>query len=60
MERVTVNEAQCVGCGQCTLVCEVDALSSQWGEMSVDGDLCVLCGVCVDCCPVDALSIQEP
>ncbi len=55
MERLVVKEELCVGCGQCTLVCEAGALTSKWGLTAVDQDLCILCGTCIDFCPVGAL-----
>ena len=59
MEQLIVNAELCVGCGQCTLVCEVDALRTEWGLTQVDDDLCVLCKTCVDFCPVEALMVEE-
>jgi len=58
MERLVVDGQVCVGCGQCAMVCTVDALATQWGEIAVDEDLCVGCGVCVEYCPVDALGLE--
>ena len=59
MERLLVKEELCVGCGQCTLVCEVDALTAEWGLTKVDDDLCILCGTCTDFCAVEALFMQN-
>ena len=49
----------CVGCGQCSLVCEVDAILLSWGEVTIDRNLCVLCETCVVYCPVEALVMTE-
>ncbi|MBW1785967.1 MAG: 4Fe-4S binding protein [Deltaproteobacteria bacterium] len=58
MEQLKVIEALCVGCGQCTLVCEFGALKAGWGCTGVDEELCVRCGVCLDFCPVEALVME--
>ena len=55
MKRLVINEELCVGCGQCALVCEVGALTAEWGSTQVDDELCTLCGTCIDFCPVEAL-----
>jgi ferredoxin len=60
MEQLVVIEELCVGCGQCALVCEFEALETQWGRVKVDEDLCVLCGACLAYCPVDALAGEGP
>ena len=59
MERLTVDEERCVGCGQCTLVCEAGALRTEWGSTVVAEDRCALCAACVDLCPVGALTMGE-
>ena len=59
MECLKIIEELCVGCGQCTLVCEPGALSSNWGCVEFDKDLCVSCWVCLDFCPVEALEVEE-
>jgi len=58
MEQLRVKEELCVGCGQCTLVCEAGALKLEWGVTKVDDEICVLCGICLDFCPVEALAME--
>ena len=58
MEQLIVIEELCVGCGQCTLVCEEGALTAEWGLTKVDDQLCILCGTCIDFCPVEALVME--
>jgi ferredoxin len=55
-KNMQVNETLCVGCGQCVLVCEAEAISCQWGRTQIDDSLCVACGICMQYCPVDALA----
>jgi len=57
--QLKINEARCAGCGQCTLICELDALTAEWGRAVVDHDLCVRCGLCLDFCPLEAISMEE-
>ena len=59
MECLKIIEELCVGCGQCTLVCEPGALASKWGRTELDEDLCISCWVCLDFCPVEALEVEE-
>jgi len=59
MEYLEVDRELCVGCGQCLLVCEFDAIKTEWGETEVNEDLCVLCSVCIEYCPVEALTLAQ-
>ena len=59
MEQLIVKEERCVGCGQCSLVCAVDALAAEWGLIQVNDEVCILCGTCIDFCPVEALMMEE-
>jgi len=59
MEYLKVDPELCVECGQCSMVCEVDALEAEWGKTKVIEDLCILCGLCVEFCPVEALILEK-
>ena len=63
-----VNEAQCIGCDQCTIVCDDDAIElydtplaspimdvDVKRKASVLRDPCTGCKLCVLACPTDAL-----
>ena len=63
-----VNEAQCIGCDQCTIVCDDDAielydtpLASPIMDVDVNRkarvlrDPCTGCKLCVLACPTDAI-----
>lgn len=54
-EIAVVDEAKCVGCGQCVLVCDFEAVKVWYGLSRVEQQDCVGCGVCIDFCPVAAL-----
>jgi NADH:ubiquinone oxidoreductase subunit F (NADH-binding)/(2Fe-2S) ferredoxin/ferredoxin len=54
-----IDEAECVGCGQCVEVCPVDAITGETGEAHViDPDVCIGCGQCVTACPIDAIEAR--
>ena len=52
----TVDEDQCIGCGDCLSYCQFDALSLQ-DVVQVNDPRCVGCGVCVPVCPENALGL---
>ena len=57
--KLKINEDACIGCGACTGVCPVEALSlDDEGKSQCDGDLCISCGTCVGTCPVEAISLD--
>jgi ferredoxin len=59
MAYIKNNAEQCVGCGQCSLVCEADAILMDRGEAAFDRERCILCETCIAYCPVGALILQE-
>ena len=52
---VTVNEAECVGCGACADVCPEGAITVD-DIAVIDASKCVDCGSCVDECPSSAIT----
>ncbi|MFK4784860.1 DUF362 domain-containing protein [Fusobacterium sp. MFO224] len=51
-----IDENGCIGCGACTSVCPVDAISpTPEGKYRID-DTCINCGACLETCPVEAIS----
>jgi ferredoxin len=51
-----VDEALCLGCGDCLENCQFDALTLA-DKVQVNGTRCVGCGVCVSFCPEEALGL---
>ncbi|MFO8102345.1 MAG: 4Fe-4S binding protein [Dehalococcoidia bacterium] len=53
---VKVNEANCIGCGSCALLCPQEALEvSASFIVEVDSRICTECLICLNCCSNDAL-----
>lgn len=55
---VTVDESKCTGCGICSEVCPVEAITVDQ-VAKIDAATCIDCGSCVDECPNDAISMEE-
>ena len=53
---LTVEEALCLGCGECAKVCNGDAIQIINNKASINPAKCVRCGKCVRVCPYDAIS----
>ncbi len=55
---VVIDETKCAVCGECRLVCPVDAING-WDKIQIDRELCTECYDCVDYCPADAMEVKE-
>lgn len=56
MAKAKINKETCIGCGACTGVCPVTAISlDSDGKAQVDESTCIECGACVGACPVSAI-----
>ena len=59
--RSQVDTDVCIGCGDCSNLCQFGALSADDGVAVVDAALCMGCGVCVSHCTQGALSlVRDP
>ncbi|MEJ2656081.1 MAG: 4Fe-4S dicluster domain-containing protein [Desulfobacterales bacterium] len=63
-----IKEDDCTGCGKCTSVCPVDAMTlvpandphhSKKKKALLNEDICLGCGVCARVCPVPCIILQS-
>jgi Fe-S-cluster-containing dehydrogenase component len=54
---VRLNEALCIGCGNCRQECIVGAVF--WNDKINKPMICIHCGYCVKFCPHKVLGIQK-
>lgn len=57
--KALVNTKECVGCGCCTKVCPLHAISIFKGIYAEVNETCVGCAKCAKECPASVISIQE-
>jgi ferredoxin len=57
--RATVDDDECVGCGDCVERCQFDALSVIDEVCIVDYSHCVGCGQCSTVCATEALQMER-
>ncbi len=55
---VTVNEEECIGCGDCLDRCWMDALTMEGDIVTRDAVRCIGCGICISACPTGALTLE--
>ena len=55
----SIDEENCTGCGACTKVCPVDAITGEKKELhTIDPDTCIRCGACSAACTFDAVIVE--
>lgn len=47
----------CVGCGVCLDRCQMQAITDEEGQITLNADRCIGCGLCVSTCPSGALTL---
>ena len=50
-----INKEKCIGCGICTNICPVNAISIKDGVAYIDMTKCTHCGRCLHVCPTNAI-----
>ena len=55
---MTVDEDECIGCGACVDMCQMDALTMEGDTVVRSQERCIGCGVCKSVCPTDALKLE--
>ena len=53
--RYWVEQYKCSGCGDCKVVCPVDAIVIEDGSSRIDPESCINCGLCQGVCTYDAI-----
>jgi pyruvate ferredoxin oxidoreductase delta subunit len=55
--KPVVDEAKCIGCYKCYMLCPDGVIFKKEKAIDVDYDYCKGCGVCAHECPVNAISM---
>ncbi|MDH7558605.1 MAG: 4Fe-4S binding protein, partial [Candidatus Bathyarchaeota archaeon] len=59
-DKAVVDEAKCVGCNVCAVICPVEAIKkNEKGVAQVNEDLCRGCGLCAARCPEQAITMKK-
>lgn len=60
IEKISINEEKCIGCGNCVNVCSRSVLSMVDGKAKVVSDIfCDGLAKCMGNCPADAIQIEK-
>jgi heterodisulfide reductase subunit A len=58
-EKAFVIADLCNGCGDCVLVCPVNAITLQEEKAKIDPYQCIGCGACIPVCPKEAIDFKN-
>lgn len=53
------KEDNCIGCGNCSQICPVNAILIEDGVARTEQDWCIGCGLCLPKCPTQAISLTH-
>jgi ferredoxin len=56
---IQIDVLKCTGCGTCTYLCPVGALSVVDTKCRV-GEGCISCGNCLEMCSFKAITVDDP
>jgi len=56
---MSVDEEECMGCGDCVDRCQMDALTLEGDIVVRDAERCIGCGLCISVCPTGALRLER-
>ncbi|GHV83311.1 NADH dehydrogenase [Spirochaetia bacterium] len=67
MKKFTIASKDCTGCGACSKVCPVGAISQQDNILEgkkkayyvIDNEKCIKCGSCIEKCKFDAVKVED-
>jgi NAD-dependent dihydropyrimidine dehydrogenase PreA subunit len=54
-----VSPDRCIGCGNCTKVCQMEAITFSDTGITIRPDRCIGCGQCVSRCPNSVLKMKQ-
>ncbi|HKL12750.1 MAG TPA: 4Fe-4S binding protein [Halanaerobiales bacterium] len=54
---ISIDQEECIGCGQCVTACPFDAIQLVDGNAQVIENKCRGCKQCIRICPVQAITI---
>jgi len=59
ISKIYIETNSCVGCGDCLLVCPVDAIQIIDGKAVIDAKVCIECETCIKSCTYNAIRKSE-
>lgn len=55
IQRVHIEEDECIRCGLCKALCHFDAVTNSFGVYQIQDEHCQACDLCLKACPVNAI-----
>ncbi|MCK5856344.1 MAG: AAA family ATPase [Bacteroidales bacterium] len=59
MQRVRIEEDECIRCGLCKAMCHFDAIINPYGIYQIKEEHCQACNLCHKACPVSAIEYVQ-